>query len=79
MFHLMYLYLQDCIPAWVVSLLLVFFLSWFTFSGALMVAAGTVWSLLFWAGALVWSFFKALKGSHPTDDGSGDLHAGSQQ
>lgn len=61
MFHHMYEHLQDCIPAWVISLLIVMTLFWFTMSPFLMVAAGTIWSLLFWTGALLWSFFKSLR------------------
>lgn len=71
MLHAMFLHLQNCIPTWIMTLLLVFFLSWFTFSGALMVAAGTIWSLMFWVGALVWSFFKALKGPLSDDESTG--------
>jgi len=63
MFHRMYEHLQDCIPAWVVSLVIVMSLFWFTMSPFLMGLAGTIWSLLFWSGALLWSLAKALR--HP--------------
>jgi hypothetical protein len=61
MFHHMFEYLQDCIPAWVVSGLIVMMLFWITMSPFLMVAAATIWTLLFWTVALLWSFFKALR------------------
>jgi hypothetical protein len=64
MIHHVYEYLQDCIPAWIVSLLIVMMLFWFTMSPFLMGLAGAIWSLLFWTVALMWSFFKALRESH---------------
>ncbi len=36
-------------------------LFWWTMSPFLMVAAATIWTLLFWTVALLWSLFKALR------------------
>ena len=64
MIHDVYEYLQDCIPAWVVSVLIVMMLFWFTMSPFLMVAAGTIWTLLFWTAEFLWGVYRALRGSY---------------
>ena len=66
MMQRLYVCLQNRIPAWIVSLIIVLILTWFSFSPALMMAAGVGWSLLYWLVSLLWCFFKALK-SHNAD------------
>lgn len=61
MFQKMYVCLQNKIPSWIVSLIGVLIISWFTLSPPIMMAAAVGWTLLYWLGALVWCFFKALK------------------
>ncbi|MCL4315646.1 MAG: hypothetical protein M1527_02070 [Gammaproteobacteria bacterium] len=64
MMQQMYTCLQNRIPGWVVSLIIVLILSWFTLSPEIMMAAGVGWSLLYWLASLLWCFFKALSGSN---------------
>ena len=61
MFQQMYVSLQNRIPGWIVSLIVVLVVSWFTLSPPIMMAAAVSWTLLYWVTALVWCFFKALK------------------
>ncbi len=61
MFQKMYVCLQNRIPGWIVSLIVVLVITWFTMSPAIMMAAGLGWTLLYWLAALVWCFFRALK------------------
>lgn len=65
MFHHVYEHLQDCIPYWVFSGLIIMLLFWFTMSPFLMVAAATICTLVFWTIALLWSLFRALREHHP--------------
>lgn len=66
MMQRMYVCLQNRIPAWIVSLIIVLILSWFTLSPAIMMAAGVGWSLLYWLVSVLWCFFKVL--THPNAD-----------
>ncbi len=66
MLQRMYVCLQNRIPAWIISLIIVLILSAFTFSPVTMMAAGVLWSLLYWLVALLWCLFKALR--HPDAD-----------
>jgi hypothetical protein len=71
MMQQMYLCLQNRIPAWIVSLIVVLILTWFTLSPAIMMAAGVGWTLVYWLASIVWCFFKALNAPKPGEQQQG--------